>query len=131
MINLLEKSKKKISLKEKSKIAKSTNSVYCHKFFDIQCSYLCPSDLNHAFLAGENSEFVVFHNNVRSLCDGNNTTIGKIKDIFQNCSGQLPDLLAFSDTQVNDRSPVPSFDGFHEFEFTPTPIFISIELRFL
>jgi hypothetical protein len=52
------------------------------------------------------------------LCDGNDTKIGKIKDIFQNCSGQLPDLLAFSDTQVNDRSPVPSLDGFHDFEFS-------------
>lgn len=40
---------------------------------------------------------------------------------FHNCSGQLPDLLAFSDTQVNDRSPVPSLDSFHDFEFTPTP----------
>ena len=58
---------------------------------------------------------------IRSLCDGNNTKIGKIKDIFQNCSGQLPDLLAFSDTQVKDSSPIPSLDGFHDFEFTPTP----------
>ena len=42
-------------------------------------------------------------------------------EIFHNCSRKLPDILAYSDTQVNENSLIPSLDGYHDFEFTPTP----------
>ena len=47
--------------------------------------------------------------------------MNKTLEIFQNCSGKLPDILAFSDTQVNDNTLIPPLDGYHDFEFTPTP----------
>ena len=101
--------------------AKSSESIYFHQFLEIQCSYLCPNDLDESFLAKENSEFVIFHNNVDSLCATDNNTIDKVKDVFQNCSGKLPDVLAFSDTRVDDNSPIPLLREYHDFQFTTTP----------
>ena len=111
---------KKTTLDLRSKIAKSYESVYYHKFLEIKCSYLYPNNLDNSFLSRDNSEFVIFHNNVNSLCDIESDTMGKVKDIFQNCSS-LPDLLAFSDTRVNENSLIPPLNGYHDFHFTPTP----------
>ena len=33
----------------------------------------------------------------------------------------MPDILAFSDTRVNENSPIRPLDGYHNFNFTPTP----------
>ena len=33
----------------------------------------------------------------------------------------MPDILAFSDTRVNENSPIPPMHGYHNFQFTPTP----------
>ena len=82
--------------------------------------FIYPNDLDNSFLSRDNSEFVIFHNNVNSLCDIESDTMGKVKDIFQNCSS-LPDLLAFSDTRVNENSLIPPLNGYHNFHFTPTP----------
>ena len=71
-------------------------------------------------MARDNSEFVIFHNNVNSLCDIESDKFGKVKSIFQNCSS-MPDLLAFSDTRVDNNSLIPLLNGYHDFEFTPTP----------
>ena len=54
------------------------------------------------------------------MCDIETDKIGKVKNIFQNCS-DMPDLLAFSDTRVDDNSPIPPLNGYHDFNFTPTP----------
>ena len=96
----------------------SNNSVYFDQFLEINCSYLCPNDLNNTFLANENSEFVVYHNNIRSI----NKNLDKVKDVFLNCS-EYPDILAFSDTQIDEFSAIPKapFDGYHDFQFTPSP----------
>ena len=41
---------------------------------------------------------------------------------FLNCS-EYPDILAFSDTQIDEYSSIPKapFDGYHDFQFTPSP----------
>ena len=54
------------------------------------------------------------------MCDRETDKIGKVKSIFQKCSS-MPDVLAFTDTRVNDHSPIPSINGYHDFHFTPTP----------
>ena len=33
----------------------------------------------------------------------------------------MPDILAFSDTRVNENSPIRPLHGYHNFKFTPTP----------
>ena len=87
-------SKNTLPLGEKIKKAKSSKSVYFDKFLEIQCSYLNPNNLDDQFMSRDNSEFVAFHNNVRSM----NANFDKVHDIFKNCS-RKPDILAFSDTQ--------------------------------
>ena len=105
------------SLTVRANIAKSSGFVYFHKFLEIRCSFLCPNDLDNSFLSRDNSEFVIFHNNINSMCDTETDKIGKVKNIFQNCS-DMPDLLAFSDTRVDDNSPIPPLSGYHDFNFT-------------
>ena len=101
--------------------SKSSKFKYNRQFLDINCSYLCPNDLEDSFLANENSEFVIYHNNVRSFKKNMQGKMNKTLEIFQNCSSKLPDILTFSDTQVNENSLIPPLDGYHDFEFTPTP----------
>ena len=101
--------------------SKSSKFKYNRQFLDINCSYLCPNDLDDSFLANESSEFVIYHNNVRSFKKNMQGKMNNTLEIFQNCSRKLPDILAFSDTQVNDNSLIPSLEGYHDFEFTPTP----------
>ena len=50
-----------------NKRSKSSQFNHYRQFLDIHCSYLCPNDLEDSFLANESSEFVVYHNNVRSF----------------------------------------------------------------
>ena len=45
----------------------SNRSVYFDQFLEINCSYLNPNNLDDTFLSKENSEFVVYHNNIRSI----------------------------------------------------------------
>ena len=94
----------------------SNRSVYFDKFLDIKCSYLSPNNLDTTFLANESSEFVIYHNNIRSA----NANIDKVNDVFLNCT-KYPDILAFSDTQINENSLMPRcpFQGYHDFQFTP------------
>ena len=41
---------------------------------------------------------------------------------FLNCY-EYPDILAFSNTQIDEYSYIPKapFDGYHDFQFTPSP----------
>ena len=106
-----------MSLEDKVKKAKSSKSVYLDKFLEINCSYLNPNNLNDQFLARDNSEFVAFHNNVRSM----NANFDKVHDIFKNCS-RKPDILAFSDTQIRETTDKPKTpNGYHDFVFTESP----------
>ena len=84
---------KKADLKHRVNTAKSSGSAYFHKFLEIKCSYLCPNDLDDSFLAQDNSEFTIFHNNVNSLCSTDVDKYCKFKSVFQNCSG-LPDFFS-------------------------------------
>ena len=84
---------------DKVRKAKSSKSVYFDQFLEINCSYLCPNDMDDNFMSRESSEFVAFHNNVRSM----NQNFDKVHDVFQNCS-RKPDILVFSDTQIRETS---------------------------
>ena len=109
--------KNTLSLDDKIKKAKSSKSVYFDKFLEIECSYLNPNNLNDQILFRDNSEFVAFHNNVRSM----NANFDKVHDIFKNCS-RKPDIMAFSDTQIRKTSIQPKTpNGYHEFVFTESP----------
>ena len=48
----------------KNVLKPSNRYVYFDQFLEI--SYLCPNNLENTFLANENSEFVIYHNNIRS-----------------------------------------------------------------
>ena len=58
---------------------------------------------------------VIFQNNVRSL----NKNFCSIGDIFQNCT-KLPDILAVSETWLNDDSFIPQIEDY-TFENVNTP----------
>ena len=53
-------------LRDRAKKAKSSKSVYFDQFLEIECSYLFPNELDDKYLSRNNSEFVAFHNNVRT-----------------------------------------------------------------
>ena len=92
----------------KKEIIKSLGEKSIRKhFLDISCSYMEPNRLNSTFLSNENSDLVVFHNNVRSL----NKNFHKIEEIFKDCK-KLPEILAVSETWLNDESPIPTLKGY-------------------
>ena len=97
----------------KNVLKPSNRSVYFDQFLEI--SYLCPNNLENTFLANENSEFVIYHNNIRST----NANMDKVSDIFLNCT-KYPDILAFSDIQIKENSLILQcpFQGYHDFQFT-------------
>ena len=72
----------KASFEIRKNTATSSESVYFHKFLEINCSYLCPNDLDDSFLARDNSEFIIFHNNANSLCSADTNKFSKLKSVF-------------------------------------------------
>ena len=102
------------------KVKTSNETVYFDQFLEVKCSYLCPKDLNDSYMSKSKSDFVVYHNNVRSM----NANFDKVHDAFKNCSkDKWPDILAFSDSQTKkDSVKIPKTPiGYHDFEFTPSP----------
>ena len=105
-----EKRMKKIN--EKNIINRKPISKH---FLDVKCSYLDPNLINNFHLSNDNSELVIFHNNVRSL----NKNFCSIGDIFQDCD-KLPDILAVSETWLNKDSFIPQIENYI-FENVDTP----------
>ena len=97
----------------KNVLKPSNRYVYFDQFLEI--SYLCPNNLDNTFLANENSEFVIYHNNIRST----NANMDKVSDIFLYCT-KYPDILAFSDIQIRKNSLILQcpFQGYHDSQFT-------------
>ena len=94
---------------------KPTKFVPMDHFYNINCSYLSPNELEDAHLGCVKSELSVFQGNVRSL----NANFDAIGDIFQNCQ-RLPDVLAITESKLSkkndDEPPMPGY----RFEGTPT-----------
>ena len=88
---------------------KASKSVYFDKFLDIKCSYLSPNEFDDRHLARyKKSEFTVFHNNIRSI----NANFEEVEtDLFNNCMN-FPDVMAFSDTQLEDDLSAPVLNGY-------------------
>ena len=57
----------------------------------------------------------IFQNNVRSL----KKNFHLVKEVFQKCSS-LPNILAFTETKLNENSSIPSFPGY-SFEHVNSP----------
>ena len=62
------------------------------------------------------SDITVFHNNLRSM----KKNMSSVSDIFQNCHS-MPDIIAFSETKLNDFSEIPNMEGYHPFEGVNSP----------
>ena len=102
--------------KRKATVAKSkpTKHVPIDHFYDINCSYLSPNELEDSHIGSPKSELSIFQGNVRSL----NANFDSISDIFQNCQ-KLPDVLAITESKLKKDDDEPYLAGYH-FEGTPT-----------
>ena len=76
-------------------------------FLNLQCSYLDPNLLNNKFLSDSQSDFTIFHQNIRSL----GANFHKFDEIFQNCS-VLPDIFAFTETKLDEDKSIPEIKGY-------------------
>ena len=109
-----------------------SRTVYYDQFLDINCNYLCPNDLTDSFLDTNIEDLLIYHNNIRSL----KKNFMKIQDeIFSNCS-LLPNIMAFTETKINDSSCIPCLTGYN-FEHIDSPtscggvgIYISSTLKY-
>ena len=82
----------KVVTKMKEKV---TKHVPLDHFYDIDCSYLNPNDLDDSHLSSQSAELSIFQGNVRSL----NANFDSISEIFENCS-KFPDVLAITETKL-------------------------------
>ena len=98
----------------KHTIISDSNRIKYH-FLDVNCSYLDPNLVDNSYLKSNDSELVIFSNNIRSL----NKNFHKVEEIFINCN-KWPDFLAFTETHLNDNSPIPKIDGY-KFEGVNSP----------
>ena len=100
-------------------------------FLEISCDYLDPNLINDDFLKSDSTSLTVFQNNIRSL----NKNFHLVEEIFNNCT-DLPDVLAFCETRLNENSIAPSLEGYSfECENSPTAcggvgIFVSDSLNY-
>ena len=76
-------------------------------FIDIKCAYLVPKDLDSNFLNETVPSLSIFHNNIRSA----NKNLTDVEEIFRNCN-KLPDIIALSETKLNDKSVQPHIEGY-------------------
>ena len=79
---------------QKAKKCKPTKHVPIDHFYDINCTYLSPNELEDAHLGSAKSELSIFQGNVRSL----NANFDAISDVFQNYQ-RLPDVLAITESK--------------------------------
>ena len=66
-----------------------------------------PILLDNIFLGDSQSDFTIFHQNIRSL----GASFHKFDEIFQNCS-VLPDIFAFTETKLDDVKSIPEIKGY-------------------
>ena len=77
-------------------------------FLDINCEYLDPNLIDCDFFKEDSSQQLsIFQNNIRSL----NKNFHLVEELFVNC-GELPDILAFSETKLNENTTTPSLQGY-------------------
>ena len=130
------KTKRKNIRKEKrreniKKITSSAKNVSFDHFLKINCSYLGANEVDDAYLNETNQELTIFQNNVRSL----KKNFHLVEEIFQKC-GNLPSILAFTETKLNDSSAIPRLGGYI-FEHVDSPtdcggvgVYLSDELNY-
>ena len=103
----------KTKSKEKSK-SKPTKQVPLDHFYDINCSYLHPNEVNDDYIGCQKSDLSIFQGNVRSL----NANFDSVSDIFDKCQS-LPDILAITETKLKKGDDEPPIGGY-VFERTDT-----------
>ena len=91
----------------KKKKAKPTKQVPIDHFYDINCSYLHPNELNDDHIGCQYSELSIFQGNVRSL----NANFDSVSDISNNCQS-LPDVLAITESKLKRGDDEPPIDGY-------------------
>ena len=92
----------------KDKITVDPNAfVKIDHFLNLNCTYVDPNEVNDNSLALEESTFSIFHNNISSL----EANFHKVEEIFGKCHN-LPDILAFSETRLNNVKSSPDLEGY-------------------
>lgn len=96
------------ALAKKNNLKAFPNKSVLHHYCDISCSYEEPSLINNTHLSIDDTELSIFHNNIRSL----NKNFHKIEEeIFINCT-KLPEIIALSETKLNNDSTIPFLEGY-------------------
>ena len=90
-----------------SETRNNTQFVSIDHYLNINCSYLNPNQLHEGLVNSGSDGISIFHNNIRSL----SANFDKINEIFSN-SSKLPDILAFSETKLNETKNYPDMRGF-------------------
>ena len=94
--------------------SKPIKHVPLDHFYDINCSYLYPNELNDDHIGCQKSDLSIFQGNVRSL----NANFDSVSEIFDKCQS-LPDILAITETKLKKGDDEPSIGGY-VFERTDT-----------
>ena len=105
---VLKSISKKTNFKKVSKKQLSKHFVKYDHFLNINCSHINPNDLDDTYFGNENSDLTVFHNNIRSSVKNFDKIAG---ETFKNCK-TLPDILAISETKLNDDKIIPELEGY-------------------
>ena len=88
-----------------TEVSKSFKSVYFDPFLRVNCSYICPTELKQDTISV--NSLGIYHNNICSL----NKNFHKFDDVFLNCP--KPQIIAFSETRLNENSFIPSMNGYN------------------
>ena len=109
--SIARKKRPKANARKTSKIS----PVKFDHFLNLSCEYLDPNLINDEFLASDGTQLTILQNNIRSL----NKNFHLVEETFANCT-KLPEILAFSETKLNQNSPIPSLEGY-SFERKDSP----------
>ena len=103
--------------KDQKSLVKVDKNVFLkpHHFIDIKCSLLNPNDLGDNYMGNASSNLTILHNNVASL----NLHFDEVIGLFDNCN-RLPNILAFTETKLNDDSYPPLKDYIFKGVNSPT-----------
>ena len=110
-----KKTKKKPKKKKTRMDFKNADFVKFDHFLEINCDYLDPNHINEHFFKDEDANLTIFQNNIRSQ----NKNFHKVREIFNECKC-WPDILAFTETKLNENSCIPVLPGF-SFEHINSP----------
>ena len=101
-------------IRKSDKKLKEAEKIEYNPFLDIKCCYSKPKDLKS--LLPDDPCLSIFHTNIRSI----NKNLNNLLEVFRYCDYRTPDIMAISETKLNENSSIPELPGF-SFESNPSP----------